>query len=1123
MTEVPKAIAGRALPIGTVTFLLTDIEASTSLWSEDPATMAVAVARHYEMLDSVIAFHGGIRPEEQGEGDSVVGAFSRASDALRAALDAQLAVASEPWPTPRPVRVRMAVHTGEARLRNGSNYTGLAIVRTARLRSLGHGGQVLVSSASRDVALDQLADGIELIDLGMFRLKDLARPEHVYQLTHSALPSEFPALRSLDAVPNNLPVRLSVFIGREHELTAVAELVASHRLVTIIGAGGGGKTRVALQSASEETEHFPDGLWWVELAPLQVASDVSTIVAASIGAPLTESIPHVDAIASRIGDGRALLVLDNCEHVIEAAAKLADVLLQRCPNLQILATSRSPLDVPGETTWRVPPLSAPTLDKSESGMSIEQLSQFDSVRLFIERARTARPTFALNNDNAPAVAEICHRLNGIPLAIELAAARAKSLLPSQILEGLDDSLRMLSGGSRLLLPRQQTLEASIRWSTALLGDPEQALLHRLCVFAGSFDLRGAEAVCAGDGLNEIDVLDALERLIDQSLVAPWDENGSGRFLMLETVRQYGARQLMSDESVDRWRSRHAAYYAHLAKKVSPLCETVEQSRAVAGLDAEHDNIRAALHHLLAQGDGEALAEMTLALGPFWDIGGDKIEGVTWTTRSLNLLPERPTATRARLTAFRGECRMSLGDLTTATLDAQHALDMGTEVGDIIAQGRSSSTLTTMLGYDNLEEWRVRWEETIRLLTEADDTYALAGTLTWGGVPLLRRGYTRDALVAFERSRPVVLASGSPVLLASQRLWDGFAANRDGRPREGERLARLAQSGGVLGSVARVAAAEWTIGESLLQRGVNRPSWQEYAAKAERARRAGEYLAYSTYISLAAEESVAEDPKAGVTMIDTWLTRRPETPPLLRCRGLALAAEATFALGDHDGTLRRCVSVREASNRCEDVLFAARALVLIGHVELQRSRVGVAEQLARDAIASHALHGNRVEFCGAVELLTCVAEARGDTLDAARLFGATSARRRIMESPIRVPFAPIVADTIARIRTKLGSAPFAEACESGSTLNDDDLLAFIDRTHGSRGRPSLGWESLTPTELQVAGLVRDGLSNRDIAKRLLMGTETVKTHVSHIFIKLDVSKRTQLAAIAIRIDETSVES
>ena len=1114
MTEGSKELA---LPIGTVTFLLTDIEASTLLWGEAPDSMAVAVARHYDILAAAITAHGGIRPEEQGEGDSVVGAFSRASDALAAALDAQIAFGSECWPTPRPLRVRMAIHTGEARLRNESNYVGLTIVRTARLRNLGHGGQVLISSASRDLALDQLGDGIEMVDQGVFRLKDLERPERVYQLTHQELPSEFPPLRSLEVAPNNLPVRLSAFIGREPELAAVAELIASHRLVTIIGAGGGGKTRVALQSAADETEHFPDGLWWVELAPLQQAADVSTIVAASVGAPLSEAMARPDAIALRIGDGRALIVLDNCEHVIEATAKLADVLLQRCPNLRILATSRSPLDVPGEVTWRVPPLSAPTLDKTESGMSIEQLTQYDSVRLFVERAQSARPLFALTNENGPAVAEICHRLNGIPLAIELAAARAKSLLPSQILEGLDDALRILSGGSRMLLPRQQTMEASIRWSTALLGEPEEALLHRLSVFAGSFDLQGAEAVCAGDGLNEIDILDALERLVDQSLVTPWDETGTGRFLMLETVRQYGARQLGADGSTTRWSARHATYFAGLAKEISPLCETAEQIRAVDILNAEHGNVRAALHQLLALGDAEALVDMTLALGPFWDVGGDKLEGVTWTTRALDLLPEQPTAASARLLAFRGESRMSLGDLAAAIADSQHAFEMGSEVGDIAAQGRASSTLTSMISYDNLEGWSSRWEETVRLLTEAEDTYALAGTLTWGAVPLLRRGYTRDALVAFDRARPVVLASGSPVLLASQRLWEGLAANRDGRPRDGERLARLAQGGHGLGSAARIAAAEWTIGESLLQRGIDRPSWHEYAARAEQASRLGEYLAYFTYIGLAAEESIAQDPHATISMIDNWLTERPETPPLLRCRGLALAAEATFALRDLDGTRRRCDLVLEASQRCEDVLFAARALALIGHVELQRNRVNLAERHARDAIASHAVHGNRVEFCGAGELLACVAESKGDNLDAARLFGATSQRRVSMESPIRAPFGPIVSQTIARVQAKLGPA-YAEACDNGSLLNDEDLLAFIDRTHGSRGRPSLGYESLTPTELQVARLVRDGLSNREIAQRLLMGAETVKTHVSHIFTKLDVTKRSQLAAIAVSFNE-----
>ncbi len=809
--------------------------------------------------------------------------------------------------------------------------------------------------------------------------------------------------RSLE-VSNNLPVRLSVFIGRAHELGAVRDLIASHRLVTVTGTGGAGKTRIALQSAAEESERFPDGLWWVELAPLQVAADVSTVVAASVGAPLSEAEPHADAIASRIGDSRALIVLDNCEHVIDAAAKLAYGLLQRCPNLQVLATSRSPLDVPGEVTWRVPPLSMPALDNLEANLSIEQLSQYDSVRLFIERATKARPAFTLTNANGPAVAEICHRLNGIPLAIELAAARCKSLLPNQILDGLDDALHLLSGGSRLVLPRQQTLEASIRWSTALLGVPEQTLLHRLSVFAGSFDLRGAEAVCCGDGLHEIDVLDALERLIDQSLVVPWDETGDGRFLMLETVRQYGARQLESDASIEQWRGRHSTYYARLAEENGPLCETAEQPRSIRVLRAEHGNVRAALHHLLAQRDVEALVEMVLALGPFWDVGGDKIEGVTWATRSLDLLPEEPTVARARLTAFRGECRMSLGDLTAATADANHALKIATDASDIVAQGRASSTLTTMLGFDNLEEWRQSWEKTVRLLTEAGDTYALAGTLTWGGVPLLRRGYTREAIVAFERARPAVLASGSPVLLASQHFWEGFAANRDGRPREGERLARFAQSGDVLGSAARVAAAEWTIGESLLQRQVERPSWQHYAAKAAQTSRVGEFLAYSTYISLAAEESVADDPQLAMTMIDTWFAERPDTPPLLRCRGMGLAAEAAFALGDLDDTLRRCDAVLHESKRCEDVVFVARAFVLIGHVELQRNRVGLAEQHARNAIASHARYGNRVEFCGAVELLACVAEIRGDALDAARLFGSNlvASRRHgiAASSPVR---------------------------------------------------------------------------------------------------------------------------
>ncbi len=515
-----------SLPIGTVTFLLTDIEDSTRHWQRSAESMGAAVARVYALLDDAVSAHGGVRPVEQGEGDSVVAAFSRASDALLAARAAQVALHAEPWPTVEPVRVRMAVHTGDATLRDEGNYMGQTIIRTARLRAIAHGGQVVLSAVTRDLTIDQLGSEIELVSLGTHRLKDLARPEDVWQLADAHLPSEFPPLRSLDSVPNNLPVQLSTFVGRLDEIATVATLVRGNRLVTITGTGGAGKTRLSQQVAAEVSELFSDGAWWVELVDSSEGLAVPMAIAAAIGGRIPSGVTPGSALAATIADRRMLLVLDNCEHVIADIAQLVDELLRACPKLSVLATSRIGLDVPGELTWRIPALSLPP---TETRFPIGVLGQFDAVRLFVERAKRVRPNFVLDDANGPAIAEICQRLDGIPLALELAAARCRSLSPAQISDGLNDSLRLLTGGARTVLPRQQTLEASIDWSYSLLTDADRALLRRLSVFVGGFDLTAAEAVASDrepepGALTSLDVLDGLDRLVEQSLVTVDDDS-----------------------------------------------------------------------------------------------------------------------------------------------------------------------------------------------------------------------------------------------------------------------------------------------------------------------------------------------------------------------------------------------------------------------------------------------------------------------------------------------------------------------------------------------------------------------------------------------------------------------
>ena len=443
-----EARGGAFLPTGVVTFLLSDVAGSAQLWEGDEELMRAAIARHYELLGTAIALHNGVRPVEQGEGDSVVGAFSHPSDAVAAALDVQRAFAEEPWPEDARLRVRLALHTGEAQLRDEGRYVGRAVIRCARLRGVAHGGQTLLSATTRDLVADRLPPGATVRDLGTHRLKDLGQPERVWQLCHPEIPEDFPPLRSLNAVRNNLPAQLTSFVGRDRELAEVGQALEAARLVTLTGAGGCGKTRLALHAAAEAADRYLDGVRWVELAPVSDGSRVAYTVARTFGLVEEEGRPSSTRCASSLPASAVLVILDNCEHVVEPCAELAQALLGAAPGLRVLATSREPLGVPGELIWRVP-----------------SLDEDAGVRLFVERAAQVRPGFSAEGADGEAVAQICRRLDGLPLAIELAAARVRMMPPAQIAAALDDRFRLLTGGGRTSMPRQQTLE-TVRWRGA---------------------------------------------------------------------------------------------------------------------------------------------------------------------------------------------------------------------------------------------------------------------------------------------------------------------------------------------------------------------------------------------------------------------------------------------------------------------------------------------------------------------------------------------------------------------------------------------------------------------------------------------------------------------------------
>ena len=669
---------------GTITFLLTDIEGSTRNWEASEAEMRQALGRHDALLSRIIDEHGGRVHTERGEGDSFFALFPVASDAVAAALDLQRALAVEPWPERAPIRVRMAIHTGEA----GPDHRGPEVNRCARLRGIAHGGQVLLSAPAATLVRGRLPEGASLEDLGLHRLRDLTIPERVFQLAHADLPAAFPPLASLDAFRHNLPIQVTSFVGRTAELATVMALVREHRLVTLTGSGGAGKTRLALQVGAELLEAFDDGVWFADLAPISDPALVPATVAAAVGVPEIPGRPLAQALAEHLAGRRMLLVIDNCEHLVAAVPDLVDRLQRHASEVRILTTSREGLNIPGEVVWRVPSLSLPDVGTPARA---ESMARFESVQLFRDRAVAVQPRFALTDDNAVAVGQICRRLDGMPLAIELAAARVKVLAPDELLRRLEHRFRLLTGGSRTALPRQQTLRATVEWSHDMLGTAERVLFRRLSVFAGGCDLGSCEAICGVHPLADEDVLELLAQLVDKSLViAEPDEHGAVRYLVLETLRQYGRERLEEAGEVDRLADAHLRYFLAMA-------ERAREHRFEAGpvglatLERELENLRAALDWSGSAHPDEEL-RLAGALAWFWEFHtAHTSEG--W-ARLGHTLAGRGERTSAVARALSGAALIAgwVGDAGEAATLAERSIGIWRELGDDLETGLALESL-----------------------------------------------------------------------------------------------------------------------------------------------------------------------------------------------------------------------------------------------------------------------------------------------------------------------------------------------------------------------------------------------------------------------------------------------
>ncbi len=774
-----KALSRYPLPTGTLTLLFTDIEGSTHLLQQlgERYTRVLSECRH--LLRA--AFHKYHGHEVDTQGDAFFVAFVRATDAISAVVAAQRALASHPWPQGMVVRVRMGLHTGEPEL-SSEGYVGLDVHRAARIMSAGHGGQVLLSQTTRDLVEHALPEGVSLLDVGAHRLKDLQQPSQLFQLVMAGCQASFPPLKTLDIQLNNLPVQPTPFIGRAQEVAAVVALLCREdvRLLTLTGPGGTGKTRLGLQVGAELSEVFPDGVFFVNLAPLSDAAFVLPAIAQVLDVKEIGVCSLLDLLQAFLREKQQLLLLDNFEQVVRAALPVVE-LLAACPKLKIVVTSRMTLHVRAEHEFAVPPLALPDPKRLPD---LVTLAQYEAVALFIQRAQAVKSDFQVSNATAAAVAEICVRLDGLPLAIELAAARIKLLPPHALLARLSQRLAALTSGARDVPDRQQTLRKTIDWSYDLLEEDEKTLFRRLAVFVGGCTLEAAEAVCNTNGDLEGDVLDGVARLVDKSLLRQEAQaNGEPRLLMLETIREYGLERLAASDEAEAIQQRHATFFLAMAEQSDLKLRSAEQSTWRRRLEVEHDNLRAALRWTLENQEAEMGLQLAGALLLFWRSCNHPREGRNWCEQVL-AQPGARARTAARASALRTAGAMAYfhGDFPEAHRLLEESVSIGREVGTAGKRNLAHALMSlghVALSQGNPSDAKELAGESLRLFQEVGEAWGIAMALCLLGKATGELGDPVAARPLLEESAALFRMIGDKQRLVLPIDYLGLAALRQG--------------------------------------------------------------------------------------------------------------------------------------------------------------------------------------------------------------------------------------------------------------------------------------------------------------------------------------------------------
>jgi predicted ATPase/class 3 adenylate cyclase/DNA-binding CsgD family transcriptional regulator len=1076
------------LPTGTVTLLLADVEGSTRLWQTQPNEMTAAVARLDSVLAGLLTAHGGVRPVEQGEGDSFVAAFARASDAVTCALALQQAPLA-------PLRLRIGVHTGQVQLRDEGNYIGPTINRTARLRDLAHGGQTVLSGATEQLVADWLPADAWLTDLGSHELRDLPRPERVTQLCHPDLRNDFPPLRVSKSTENqSLPTQLTSFVGRVAQMTEICDLLAGNRLVTLTGAGGAGKTRLAIQVAAVAAADFGEGVSYVDLAPITHEAVVPVAVARALGLPDQPGRTTMDTLVRFIGDRRVLMVLDNCEHLLDAAASLAAELLATCPGLHLLATSRESTGVPGEVTFQVPSLSLAD----------------EALELFTDRARRVRPDFGINDDNLATVTEICRRLDGMPLAIELAAARVRALSLEEIVGSLHDRFRLLTGGSRTAVRRQQTLRASVDWSHALLTEPERVLFRRLAVFLGGFDLDAAQAVAGDEAVERYQILDQLALLVDKSLVIAENSGGRTRYRLLETVRQYAQEKLGESGEAEAVRIRHRDHYTSMAALLDAPARTDYQLR-VEQADDDMDNLRSAFGWSIEAGEIQQALELASSLQPLWLSRGRIQEGKAWFDAVFSDDSGRNAqiASPVRSRALADRCVLYAWIAVYHLEEADEALAIARELDDPALLARALHACGSATVYD-AEVARPYFAEAIGFAREVGDQWRLIQILAQQAQAAFVAGDPVDVRVAAEEGRDLADAIGDRFgsrqcrwRLAGAHMFEGDQRRAIGQLRE--LITEAEADHDLLLRATVLLLLPWALayqGDTVAAREMAEMGIESAADQ-------GDVYLGASYIALMVAHLAAGEVSQAMTAAQMGWSHLNDLYGTSTINGVYMAY-AALASGDIDVARRWAENAVGATTGW----YRAGALTARARIAIAQGDSEQAERDAHDALAASV--GVNAYACVS-DILEIIAGLTDGHPEAVRLFGAADGiRHRTGEVRFPIYQAEYEASMEAH-RNGMGNNDFQAAWDEGAALSTTEAIAYAQRGRGERKRPASGWASLTPAELDVIRLVSEGLPNKDIAARLFVSPRTIQSHLTRVYTKLGIASRVQLAQEAARRD------